>query len=292
MREKIGEAGCRGKEGSVAAPVLRRQVERLRSLPTLPATVQRIADLIDDPAADLGEVAALIESDQVLAAQVLRLANSAFYGLSGQIGSLTHALAILGTAVTKSLLLSTSVLDLRIDMAGFWEHSVGVATAACALAKQLRLRKPEEVSGAGLLHDLGKVVLYKQAPDAFAAVLAEADRSGCSFREAEWRLLGVDHTTVAGWLCPRWNFPVRLREPIVHHHQPERAPTARVEASVVHIADVLVRAYGYGFGGDRSVPSPSRHAWELLGLRAQVLDAVLERFEWSIECSQESAALW
>ena len=128
----------------------------------------------------------------MLTAHLLRVANSAFYGLSGKIASVGQALTVLGTTVARSLVYSTAVLDLRIELRGFWEHSVGTAVAAGTLARHLGLPHPEEVSGAGLLHDLGKVVLFRQAPAAFAAVLDRAAAEGIRFGEAERALFGVD----------------------------------------------------------------------------------------------------
>jgi putative nucleotidyltransferase with HDIG domain len=253
--------------------------------------VERIAQALEQPDVNLAEVAALIESDQVLTAHLLRLANSAFYGVSGQIASVTRALTILGTAITRSLLYGVSVLDLHIDLAGFWEHSIGTALAAGALAKHLRLRSPEEVSGAGLLHDLGKVVLYKQAPEVFAAVLERAAAERLHFADAERAVLGVDHSEVASWLLARWRFPDRLLEPVVYHHAPEHARVARVETAVVHVANTLVRAYGYGFGGDRRIPVISRGAWKLLGLNAAALDDVITVFEADLCAAHEIEGL-
>jgi putative nucleotidyltransferase with HDIG domain len=277
--------------GAPTPHALRRQVERLRELPTLPVMVQRIADVLDRPEAGLGEAAALIETDQVLTAHLLRLANSAFYGLSGQIGSVTAALTVLGTTVTRSLLYGTAVLDLRIDLAGFWEHSIGTAVAAGTIAKRLGLPKPEEVSGAGLLHDIGKVVLCKQAPEAFAAVLARAAAEHLHFHEAERALLGCDHTEVASWLLERWRFPVRVREPVVCHHHPERATVARVETAVVHLANTLVRGYGYGFGGDTRVPPVAPRAWKLLGLAPGDLRELIAGFEHDLRQAQEAVLI-
>jgi putative nucleotidyltransferase with HDIG domain len=273
--------------GAADRAAIRRQVERLRELPTLPDVVERIATILERPDANLAEAARLVETDQVLTAQLLRLANSAFYGFSGQIGSVAQALVVLGTTVTRSLLYGTAVLDLRIDLAGFWEHSIGTAVAAGALAKHLRLPKPEEVSGAALLHDLGKVVLYKQAPEAFSAVLDAADVEGITFAEAERRLLGLDHTEVASWLLTRWRFPPRVLEPVVFHHAPARARLAPVETAVVHAANTLVRAYGYGFGGDRRVPAVAPAAWDRLDLRAGDLDAVIATFEADLNAAQD-----
>lgn len=258
---------------------VRRQVERLRELPTLPIVVARLVELLERPDADLGDAAALIETDQVLTAHLLRLANTAFYGLSGTVGTVTQALTVLGTTVTRSLLYGTAVLDLRIDLAGFWEHSIGTAVAAGALAKHVGLKKPEEVSGAGLLHDIGKVVLYKQAPEAFAAVLAHTRDEGLAFRDAERALLGVDHAEIASWLLTRWRFPPRLLEPIVCHHRPMQARAFPAETAVVHVANTLVRAVGYGFGGDGRIPQIAPDAWRRLGLSPDDLDRVLDVFE-------------
>lgn len=260
-------------------------------MPTLPAVVERIVDALERPDTPFGEAAALIETDQVLTAHLLRLANSAFYGLSGQIGSVGQALTVLGTTAARGVVYAASVLDLRIDLAGFWEHSVGTAVAAGALAHRLRVSRPEEVAGAGLLHDLGKVILYKQAPDAFAHVLAAAEAERVPFRQAERALLGVDHAEIASWLLVRWRFPARVIEPVAQHHRPSQARAYPVETAIVHTANTLVRAYGYGFGGDRCIPPIDAGAWTRLGLDAAGVDAVFERFERDLADGPYAAAL-
>ncbi len=270
--------------------VSRRDVERLRELPTLPGVAQRVAAALDRPDASLAEAAALIETDQVLTAHLLRLANSAFYGLSGRIASVVQALTVLGTTVARSLVYSTSVLDLDIGMRGFWEHSVGTAVAAGALARRLGVAHPEEVSGAGLLHDLGKVVLHKQAPAAFVEIVTRARTDGTRFRDVERAVLGVDHAEVAGWLLARWRVPQRILEPVVFHHEPELAAVARVETAIVHVANTLVRAYGYGFGGDRRVPAISPSAWRLLGLQTSDVERVVATFEDDLVRAQDTLA--
>lgn len=266
---------------------LRRQVERLREIPTFPGMIDRILAALDRPEASLTEAAALIESDQALTAQLLRLANSAFYGLSGTIGTVTRALTVLGTTVTRSLLFSTTVFDAHV-LHGFWEHSIGTAIAAAAIARHLGLPHPAEVSGAGLLHDIGKVVLFREAPEAFAAVLARAESRGGRFLDAERELLGIDHTEIAGWLLPRWRLPVRLVEPVLHHHDPVRATVAPRETAVVHLANTLVRGHGYGFAGDRRVPAIAPVAWERLGLGPADLDAIIRVFARDLRRAQES----
>lgn len=259
----------------------RWEVSRLRALPTLPKLLERVVIALEDPEINFASVAELIEIDQSLTSQVLRLANSAFYNAQGSVSQVGQALVMLGTAVTRSVILSTSVLDMRglAGLPGFWEHSLGCAVAAGAIAKVTGRANPEEATAAGLLHDLGKVVLYKQLPDAFVHIVDTAARTGRSFLEVEREELGTDHGEIAGWLVEKWRFPTCLAEPITWHHAPSRARTARDETAIVHVANALVRALGYGSGGDRRLAPIDPAAWARLALGPQALDAILDRFD-------------
>jgi HD-like signal output (HDOD) protein len=260
--------------------VLRRQLARLRSVPTLPRILERIVSALEDQNVDFESVAELIEIDQALTSQILRLANSAFYSSAGQVGRVSQALIVLGAVVSRSVLLTSGVLDLRrVPLRGFWEHSLGCAVAAGAIAKVTGLGQPEEVTAAGLMHDLGKVVLCKELPDVFACVVARATAERRPFGEVERELLEVDHCEMASWIVTRWRFPASLADPIAFHHAPGRAPTARDETAIVHVANSLVRGLGYGFGGDPRVPRVDAGAWARLGLGAERLDRVLASYE-------------
>jgi HD-like signal output (HDOD) protein len=265
---------------SLSPEALRHRVSRLRNVPTLPKLLERVVTALEDPEVDFHNVAELIEVDQSLTSQILRLANSAFYSDRGKVSHVTQALVMLGTAVTRGVVLSASVLDMRhVPLRGFWEHSLGCAVAAGAIAKATGLCNPEEVSAAGLLHDLGKVVLYKELPDAFAHIVACAHAEERSFREVEHALLGIDHGDIAAWLIETWHLPACLAEPITFHHRPARARIARHETAIVHVANVLVHALGYGSGGDTRIGSIEPAAWALLGLTPSVLDRVLDVFD-------------
>jgi HD-like signal output (HDOD) protein len=259
---------------------LRQQISRLRSVPTLPSVLTAVISALEDPDVDFEAVAELIETDQALASQLLRLANSAFYSAQGRIGRVSQALVTLGAVVTRSIALSTSVLDLRkVPLRGFWEHSLGCAVAAGAIAKVTGRTHPEEVTAAGLLHDLGKVVVCKELPEVFEWLVGRARAERRPFREVERSLLEVDHCEIASWLVTRWRFPACLADPIAFHHTPERAPTAKDEAAIVHVANSLVRGLGYGCGGDPLVPPVTRQAWARVGLDAARLDEVLACYE-------------
>src|SRR5262249_34031923 len=250
---------------------LRRRVDRLRVLPTFGGTVGRVVAALDRTDGSHGAAAVLIARGQTLTAQRLRLANSAFYGRSGRIGSVLEALTLLGSVVARSVILGAAVFD-QPALHGLWEHSIQTAAAAGAMAERLRMPRPDEVSGAGLLHDLGKVLLFRAAPEAFAVVDARVRARRCSFLEAERTLLGTDHAEIASWILPRWRLPVRLVDAVIHHHRPGSAVAAPIEAFVVHCANSL--AHGAGVGDDRVPPiddAPARR----LGLCEIDLDALL-----------------
>lgn len=258
---------------------LQQRLRRLRNLPTLPKLLARVIAALEDPEVNFDSVAELIEIDQALTAQILRLANSAFFSAQGTVSSVTQALVMLGVVVSRSVILSSGMLDVRtVALRGFWEHSLGCAVASGALAKVTGLASPEEVTAAGLLHDLGKVALFKELPDVFEHVVARAGAEGRAFREVEQTVVGMDHCEIVAPLIEKWNFPACLGEPIMFHHRPARARAARHETAIVHVANSLVRAVGYGSGGDARVGALDPSAWALLELTPAHLDEALDLF--------------
>lgn len=263
--------------------MLKRRVDALRSLPTFPESILRINELIadDEPRDSFHRIAQLIETDPVLCARILRLVNSAFYAVSGAIVTVYDALVMLGLDIVKSLILSTSVIDIlggrREGLAGLWEHSLGAAVAATALGRTLGLPRVEELSAAALMHDLGKVVLASQLADEYPAVVRHAMERRVPVRQAERALLGVSHDEIGRWLVTRWRLPAVLAEPIALHHEPRRARRHAEATAVVHVADLMVRAYGFGFAGDAVMPAMDPGAWRLLRLTPEKLRTAVAR---------------
>ncbi|MBX3340871.1 MAG: HDOD domain-containing protein [Nitrospira sp.] len=252
---------------------LRRRIEQVGELPTLPHVVQKLASMIGRPNVSAEEIGALIEKDQVLSAKVLRLANSPFYGFPSRIASVAHAVVVLGLSVVKGLTLCATAFDMmkNAGMNDLWRHSLGVAITAHILGAKAGMKNPEEVFVGGLLHDIGKVVLYVKWPDVGQQITAARKDSSRSLMETEQELFAVTHADVGGWLATAWHLPTTLREPILHHHMPTAAQDAKLQTAIVHVADVLVKGLACGNPGDDLVPPLSRQAWDLVGLDAQSL---------------------
>ena len=258
---------------------LHRRIEQVGELPTLPHVVQKLASMIGRPNVSAEEIGTLIEKDQVLSAKVLRLANSPFYGFPSRIASVAHAVVVLGLNVVKGLTLCATAFDMmkNAGMNELWRHSLGVAITAHILGTKAALKNPEEVFVAGLLHDIGKVVLYVKWPDVGRQIRAATGKTGRSLMEAEQNLFDVTHADVGGWLATAWHLPTSLREPILYHHKPASAQDAPLQTAIVHVADILVKGLACGNLGDELVPPLSHQAWELVGLDAQSLAQCLAK---------------
>ncbi len=258
----------------------KREVRRIKNLPTVPGIVAKISRMVENPETSAAEVGRLISQDQVLSAKVLRMANSAFFGMSRKISSIPQALMILGFDVVKGLVLTSSVFDMiQKSMAGLWEHSIGCAAASGAVATALGRDDAEEILVAGLLHDLGKVVLALNMPEEMKQIREKVEKENFFFYEAENAVLDFHHGEVGQWLAEHWNLPESLAEPMRLHHSPERAVVFPESTAIVHIADIIIRGWGFGYAGDGLVPPVSMAAWEMLGLKTSDFPAILELLE-------------
>jgi HD-like signal output (HDOD) protein len=245
--------------------ILQQKIQGITTLPTLPQIASRLMRMVSDPEASASAVAELIQQDPSIAARVLRLANSVFYGIPRHVTSLSNAVVILGFRVVSTVVVTITVFDLfpqdrdskTFDREAFWRHCFGVGIIARMLAARLHKKvafDPDEAFCAGLLHDIGKVIMEQYLHDDFHAALALSQEREIPFFEAEKRLLGYAHTDVAEWLTSQWELPLVLREPMMLHHQPSHATEYRDIICMCHYADWLW--YEAGMGGDVVAPSP------------------------------------
>ncbi|ANA41615.1 MULTISPECIES: HDOD domain-containing protein [Geobacter] len=249
------------------------------TLPTLPGIVTRLQALSENRKSTIQEMAQLVSSDQILSARVLRLVNSPSYGFY-RVSTISNALILLGVNVIKSLALSSSIFEImEKTIVGLWEHSLGAGVAANIIARRLKLPEVEEISTAALLHDIGKVIIKEKCPEDYARVAMLMERKGLAMLDAERELLGTDHAEVGEWLVRSWYLPDKLSEPVACHHDVARSSTHQVKTAVVHLADVLVKASGFGFSGDEYVPQIQPEAWQRLGMTENDLAVIVEELE-------------
>ena len=255
-----------------------------KNLPTLPLALQEARRLADKPNTSVAQLAAVIGRDQVLSGKVLKMVNSPTYGFPGRIASIQNALVLLGFNVVKSLIISTVVFDsMAKTMTALWRHSVGCSIACRELGALLKVEDNEELFIAGLLHDIGKVIIAVQLPDAQKEIHHLTSKEDLPCREAETRVLGMAHTRIGAWLAEHWHLPLNLRNAIAYHHLPMSAREDITIASIVHVGDFLVRLFEFGNGGDDQAPAIDPHAFKHLELNQQklglVMDIIGERFE-------------
>jgi len=272
----------------IATRSLKAQIEHLDTLSTIPSVVRRLLETFENPKTSLSDIASFIAQDPVLAAKVLKVVNSPIYGFPGRISSITQALLLLGLNVVRGLLLGVSVLGMmQKSIVGLWEHSVGTAIVSKVIARRKGLKDPEVVSVAALLHDIGKVFLNLKFPEAYKAILAQTDAKAIFIADGETENFGVTHADVAAWVGRKWNFPALLIEQMRYHHKPHLSKNFMLHTSIVHFSDILIRARGFGYGGDGLVPSVDPVAWKILSLSRNEIKETLVEVEDLLEQAEE-----
>ncbi len=252
---------------------IRSKVEDIGELPTLPGITRALNEIVAEPESSLRDIAELISKDLALSAKFLKLVNAPFYGFPERIASVQNAILLVGSNVVKATASNAAVYKAPGEpLVGLWEHSLGVALASRLLAVRLDVPDADEVMVAGLLHDIGKAVLCVLFRNEVEETHRLAAERNILILEAERQVLGVDHAEVGGWSAECWSFPTVLKEPISYHHEPRLSEKAGLKTGIVHFADVLVHAVGFGGGGgDSLVPPLDEVAWNTLGLTVEDL---------------------
>ena len=255
----------------------------VKALPTLPDVAVRLLETSDDPNVSMQTISAIVEGDMSLATRVLKLVNSSYFGIRHEVTSVRQAVLIIGMTNLRHLVLSSAVLDLfdregavgEFDRGEFWKHSVAVAVATRTLAQRLRTADSEVAFTAGLLHDMGKVVVDRYLHADFVEIVAAMSRDSVPMTQAEIAVLGVNHAEIGQHLAARWSLPEILRESVGFHHAPQEAPTYGALAAVVSAADTIARRLNVGKGGgaDHQVESATL---KLCGLDDQRLEAITQ----------------
>jgi len=259
------------------------------ALASLPHIFTEINRVVNDPRSSANHVADVISKDPNLTTKLLKIVNSSFYGLPSKVDTISRAVTILGNKELSTLALGTSVLTIfgeipadLVDMKSFWEHSIACGVAARMIAQYKNIAYTERLFVAGLLHDIGRVIIYKHLPTQGREVLLQAQRTGCLLRSAEFEMIGSDHTQIGGMLVKKWKLPTVLEEALAYHHQPTLSQHLP-EAGIVHVADILINALAIGTSGERFVPPLIPQVWTELGLQTEMLLRSVQLLDQQVE---------
>ena len=264
-------------------------LDKMNDIPTLPVVATKVTEMINDPNSSSGDIADVLKKDQVLTAKVLKLINSPYYGIPGEVTDVKRALAYLGFNTLAQLVLSVSVISLfseknnsRFSLQDFWKHALGTAVASEVIAKKIGYAKPEECFTCGLLHDVGKIVLLQIAPEEFKKVLHLAETEKISFFEAERKLEIPGHGYLGEYIADKWRLPMVIRMSIRYHHTDVSGMETMLSSikpvvQTVALANQLVVKGNLGYSGDASGGLITADMLKHLGLTETDLEPILEK---------------
>ncbi|MDC0336088.1 HDOD domain-containing protein [Pseudodesulfovibrio sp.] len=260
-------------------------VKQEMELASLPNIFFQISESLKNPRSSAAYVAEVISKDVALSAKLLKMVNTPFYGFPSKIDTLSRAVTIVGTNQLTNLALGVSVITAFEDipeefftLKEFWLHSVTCGIVARLLASKVGLPGDEKFFVAGLLHDIGRLVMLKNHPQASTDVLRPAKVGRRGLTDVERTVWGCTHAEIGGRMLKSWRLPAFLEVLVHHHHNPMEASMVK-EASVVHLADFITHCMGIGSSGASLVPEINTNAWQGLNLEVGDLAAITKQAE-------------
>ena len=267
-----------------AKQVVDKALESIGDLATLPEVTIKIIEIVEDQKSTARDLHNVIKNDPALSVKVLKVVNSAFYGLPGQVASVDRAIILLGLSAVKNIAIAASIARLfkgkkiskHFRASDLWRHSVAVAVAARMLAKvSPHPSMTDEIFVTGLIHDIGMLVERQCFPDEFADVIDRCTETGQNFLECERQLIGADHQAFGVGLTTKWKFPRHLRAAVGFHHNPEALSIElRNMATLVQVADILCSQEKIGFHLTTEGAAIEPHMLDTLSITEEQLEEV------------------
>ncbi len=266
------------------------RLRRSGDIKSVPAVLKKILDAVYRDRCSTVELGRIIEKDQALAAKVLRLANSAYYGLSRRVDTISRAVTILGFKMVRNIAITASVYDnfvglgnIEFDGIGLWTHSLATAIASKELMGGIQTGKAEQAFLSGILHDIGIPFIVCYFQEEYEEICQiKANDSKKNFHDAEKEVLGCTHAEIGWFVCDMWYIPNALLEPIRYHHDYELSSDSAAITAAVHCANEIVKAMGLGSSVVPQVAEMNMSAWELLGINdadlPQIILAIKKKF--------------
>ena len=268
-------------------------VRKLQTLPTLSTVVADLLNCVDQDDIDIAILARKVSHDQALTAKTLRFANSSFFGTQSKVSTIQQAISLIGVQSMRHLIITTALSGHFVDgncpgfdPRAFWRHSLATAVCCKVLAMHLHLNQDFAFT-AGLLHDIGRLVLVSSFPQQYAATLAYRAASDCLLLDAERIVLDTDHVIIGQALAAHWNFSEIILKAIAGHHAPEAFGTASI-ASIVHVANSIVHALDLAGDEDTLVSPLSQVAWDGLGMQESEYAHIFRETEMQFEAISQA----
>ncbi len=264
----------------------------VKEVPTLPIVYQQLFSKMSDPQVSVPQLAEIVSRDQALTTKILKLVNSAFYGYKQEINTISRAMVILGFRTVRNAALAISVFDYvagmeedsRFPIEDFWKHSLCTATICKILGQESGIKQQEETFTAGLLHDIGKLIMKKYFTEDFDEVCNHALNHGQSWIATESELLSVDHTNVAKAVLRSWNFPANLVESVQCHHSLNSGSSYPGLVALVNVSDHI--SYLMGMGAPASLAAADVDPWALSELNLTLEQALRLQDKYAEETNQ------
>ncbi len=255
-----------------------------------PLVYQRLVEVINHPRSGPSDIARVISEDPGLTTRLLRVVNSAFFSFPQRVETVKQAVAVVGTVQVRDLALATSVITLfegvpadLVNMESFWRHSLATGVGARILASLRHEDNVERFFVAGLLHDVGRLIIYLRRGEQAREILDRAEESGEPLHLVESAVLGFHHAQVGGALLELWSVPASYREAVAYHHTPRLAERYPIETAAVHVSDLIANALELGSSGSKQLPPLDPEAWDRLGIDVALLPLVVEDMERQLE---------
>ena len=269
-------------------------LSKVKEMPPLPQSIVQILEITKDENFSNQELAKVFERDPTLAVNILKLANMPYYGFTSKISTIPHAIVCLGVETVKSIALTSSTQGMLnkeisaycLEEGMLWKHSISSGTCARIIAGCIKYSDPEEAYIAGLLIDIGKIILSSFAEDEFEQITKRSKENKISFNKAEQDILGFGHPQIGARIIKQWNLPTALVEAVQYHHQPNEAETNKTLAYIVHLADAISGMLGVGLGNDGLMYTFEDNTLEVLGLSNEDVESVMSELADKIQEEQ------
>lgn len=280
----------------------RRFIENMSQLPSLPAVVAYLIKVVNSPETSAEDAAQIIEKDPALTTRVLRLANSAFYGIPKSVSSVQSAVVILGFNTIKSLVLSASVMQMFpqnrtkniLDRVKFWKHSIVCAVVAKTIAQSIlntAFIDPQNAFCSGIMHDVGKLVFEQFSPKEYSIICRVSKEKNTALFLVESAAMGINHADVGRILSDKWGLPLDLEQTMVYHHDPKAAQKISELVALIHLSDVITHRFDCGLWDKECLPDEWDKARSILSIDTAGYERIVESLKDEINKSKDFFAI-